>query len=63
MTTTEYTIELDGETYTIEADTEQNARYQAACRHKSQMTGPYVGISIDEWARDATITETSPVEA
>jgi hypothetical protein len=63
MTATKHTIELDGETYTIEADTEQNARYQAACRHKSQMTGPYVGIDIDQLARSATITDTSPVEA
>lgn len=58
MTATSYTVEVEGETYTIETDSERDARYRAASRHKSQMTGPYVGISVSELARTATITDT-----
>ena len=59
----EYTVELEGESFTFEAESELDARYRAASQFKAQLNGPYVGTSVSEFAQRATIANTETAES
>lgn len=63
MTNNTYAVELEGESYTVDADGELDARYRAASKHKEQMGGPDVGIGVSELANHATATSATENDA
>ena len=62
MSTTAYNVRIEGETHTVSEESELDARYLAASRHKASDDGPEVGIGVEEIAQHATVVNDS-VEA
>jgi hypothetical protein len=56
VTQDEFEVELNGESFTVKAETELDARYQAASTYKKELSGPEVGVGVSELAEQATIT-------
>jgi hypothetical protein len=62
MSTTAYTIRIEDQTHTVSEESELEAKYLAASRHKASDDGPEVGVGVEEIAQRATIIDDS-VEA
>ena len=62
MSTTAYTIRIEDQTHTVSEESELDAKYLAASRHKASDDGPEVGVGVEEIAQRATIIDDS-VEA
>lgn len=61
MSTTVYEVSIEDETYTVSEESELDAKYLAASRHKASDSGPEVGIGVEQYAQQATI-ESDDVE-
>ena len=59
MSTTAYTIRIEDQTHTVSEESELDARYLAASRHKASDDGPEVGVGVEEIAQRATIIDDS----
>lgn len=59
MTDSTYTVEIAGETRTVEADSELDARYRAASEYKGELSGPDIGIGVSELAGQATVVSSN----
>lgn len=59
MTDSTYTVEIAGETHTVDTRSELDARYRAASEYKRELSGPYVGIGVSELAGQATVVSSS----
>ena len=54
----DFHVTIDEDEYTVTARSCLDAAYQAASKHKRHLGGPFVGIGVEDYARQATVEST-----